>query len=305
MIAYAAKRLGLALLVAVAVSAASFGLLYLTGDPATAIVGPSGTDADIANVRRVYGFERPIVVQYVDWLWRAVHGDLGTSFFFKLPVHDLLADRLPITLTLGLTAIVFAVVLAIPLGVAAAVRPNSLVDRLALVLSVTGQALPSFWFGLMLIVLFSVIYPILPSSGTESWKSFVLPSVVLGYYATPAIMRLTRSGMIEVLESDYIRTARAKGLYRSSVLFKHALRNAIIPVVSLSAAQFGFMLAGSVVVESVFALQGAGRLAWESITRGDLPTVQAIILIFSIAYVVLTLLADLLNAWLDPRIRVT
>ncbi|MCG8354042.1 MAG: ABC transporter permease [Kiloniellales bacterium] len=305
MIAYAAKRLGLALLVAVAVSAASFGLLYLTGDPATAIVGPSGTDADIANVRRVYGFDRPIVVQYVDWLWRALNGDLGTSFFFKLPVHDLLANRLPITLTLGLSAIVFAVVLAIPLGVAAAVRPNSFVDRLALVLSVTGQALPSFWFALMLIVLFSVIYPILPSSGTESWKSFVLPSVVLGYYATPAIMRLTRSGMIEVLESDYIRTARAKGLYRSSVLFKHALRNAIIPVVSLSAAQFGFMLAGSVVVESVFALQGAGRLAWESITRGDLPTVQAIILIFSIAYVVLTLLADLLNAWLDPRIRVT
>ena len=304
MIAYAARRLGLALLVAVAVSAASFGLLYLTGDPATAIVGPSGTDADIENIRRVYGFDRPIVVQYVDWLWRALHGDLGISFFFKLPVDDLLANRLPITLTLGLTAIVFALVLAIPLGVAAAVRPNSAVDRLALVLSVTGQALPSFWFGLMLIVLFSVIYPVLPSSGTESWKSFVLPSVVLGYYATPAIMRLTRSGMIEVLSSDYIRTARAKGLYRSSVLFKHALRNAIIPVVSLSAAQFGYMLAGSVVVESVFALQGAGRLAWESITRGDLPTVQAIILVFSLAYVVLTLLADLLNAWLDPRIRI-
>ena len=304
MIAYAARRLGLALLVAIAVSAASFGLLYLTGDPATAIVGPSGTDADIENIRRVYGFDRPIVLQYVDWLWRALHGDLGISFFFKLPVDDLLANRLPITLTLGLTAIVFALVLAIPLGVAAAVRPNSAIDRLALVLSVTGQALPSFWFGLMLIVLFSVIYPVLPSSGTESWKSFVLPSVVLGYYATPAIMRLTRSGMIEVLSSDYIRTARAKGLYRSSVLFKHALRNAIIPVVSLSAAQFGFMLAGSVVVESVFALQGAGRLAWESITRGDLPTVQAIVLVFSLAYVVLTLLADLLNAWLDPRIRI-
>lgn len=304
MIAYAARRLGLALLVAVAVSAASFGLLYLTGDPATAIVGPSGTDADIENIRRVYGFDRPIVVQYVDWLWRAMHGDLGVSFFFKLPVDDLLINRLPITLTLGLTAIAFALLLAIPLGVAAAVRPNSAIDRLALVLSVTGQALPSFWFGLMLIVLFSVIYPVLPSSGTESWKSFVLPSVVLGYYATPAIMRLTRSGMIEVLSSDYIRTARAKGLYRSSVLFKHALRNAIIPVVSLSAAQFGFMLAGSVVVESVFALQGAGRLAWESITRGDLPTVQAIILVFSLAYVVLTLLADLLNAWLDPRIRI-
>lgn len=303
MLAYTLKRLGLAALVALTVSAASFALLYLTGDPATAIVGPSGTDEDIANIRRLYGFDRPIVLQYLDWIWRALQGDLGKSFFLKIPVRDVLFDRLPVTMGLGLCAITFALVLAIPLGVLAAVKPNSMIDRFAMVLSVVGQALPSFWFAIILIVVFSVIFPILPSSGSDGWQNFVLPTIVLGYYATPAIMRLTRSGMIEVLDSDYIRTARAKGLYRGHILFKHALRNAIIPVVSLAAAQFGFMLAGSVVVESVFALHGAGRLAWQSIIRGDLPTVQAVILTFSLTYVVLTLCADLLNAWLDPRIR--
>ncbi len=303
MLAYTLKRLGLAALVALTVSAASFALLYLTGDPATAIVGPSGTDEDIANIRRLYGFDRPIALQYLDWIWRALQGDLGKSFFLKIPVRDVLFDRLPVTMSLGLYAISFALVLAIPLGVLAAVKPNSTIDRFALVLSVVGQALPSFWFALILIVVFSVMFPVLPSSGSEGWQNFVLPTIVLGYYATPAIMRLTRSGMIEVLDSDYIRTARAKGLHRGQILFKHALRNAIIPVVSLAAAQFGFMLAGSVVVESVFALHGAGRLAWQSIIRGDIPTVQAVILTFSLTYVVLTLCADLLNAWLDPRIR--
>ena len=191
-----------------------------------------------------------------------------------------------------------------PLGVAAAIRPNSLIDRLALILSVTGQALPSFWLALMLIFLFSVTYPIFPISGSDTWMHFVLPTVVLGYYATPAIMRLTRTGMLEVLSSDYIRTARAKGLNPLRVLFKHALRNAIIPVVSLAAVQFGFMLGGSIVVETVFALHGAGFLAWESIGRNDLPTVQGLILVFALIFILLTFCADLLNAWLDPRIRV-
>lgn len=305
MLAYTLKRIGLAVLVALAVSAASFALLFVSGDPATAILGPNATDTDIKYIQELYGFDRPLWQQFLDWLWRALHGDFGRSFFFQIPVHEVLLQRLPVTMQLGLCAITFALVLAVPLGIGAAVRPNSPLDRLALLLSVAGQAIPSFWFGLMLVVLFSVLVPVLPSSGSDSWKHFVLPTIVLGYYATPAIMRLTRSGMLEVLASDYIRTARAKGLSQFSILYKHALRNAIVPVVSLAAAQIGFMLAGSVVVESVFALQGAGMLAWESIIRGDLPTVQAIILVFSLAYVVLTLLADLLNAWLDPRIRVS
>jgi peptide/nickel transport system permease protein len=304
MLAFALKRLGLAVLVAFTVSLLSFGLLFLSGDPAAAVAGEGATDADIAAISAFYGFDRPFIVQYGEWLWKAVHGDFGQSYYFQLPVASLIADRLSITMTLGLCAITFALVTAIPLGVAAAVRPNSIVDRIALFISVMGQAMPSFWFGLLLIVLFAIKLGWLPPSGTESWKNYVMPTVVLGYYAMPAIMRLTRAGMLEVLHADFIRTARAKGAGEWRVLFKHALRNAIIPVVSLAAVQMGFMLGGSIVVESIFALHGAGFLAWESISRNDLPTVQALILIFSMFYIAFTLLSDLLNAWLDPRMRV-
>jgi peptide/nickel transport system permease protein len=304
MLLYSLKRLLLALLVAWTVSMISFGLLYIAGDPAVAMAGEAASADDIAAIRKRYGFDRPLALQYLDWAGRAVSGDLGESFYFKSPVIELISERLPTTITLGLCSIVFAIVLAVPLGVAAAIRPNSLVDRLALIISVMGQALPSFWFALMLIFLLGVIFPILPISGSGSWLHFVLPTVVLGYYATPAIMRLTRTGMLEVLGSDYIRTAYAKGLNPLSVLFKHALRNAIIPVVSLAAVQFGCMLGGSIVVETVFALHGAGFLAWESIGRNDLPTVQGLILVFSLIFILLTFLSDIFNAWLDPRIRV-
>lgn len=304
MLAFALKRLGLAILVAFTVSLLSFGLLFLSGDPAASVAGEGATDVDIAAISAFYGFDRPFIVQYGEWLWKAMHGDFGQSYYFHLPVASLIADRLSITMTLGLCAITFALVTAIPLGVAAAVRPNSIVDRVALFISVMGQAMPSFWFGLLLIVLFAIKLGWLPPSGTESWKNFVMPTVVLGYYAMPAIMRLTRAGMLEVLHADFIRTARAKGAGEWRVLFKHALRNAIIPVVSLAAVQMGFMLGGSIVVESIFALHGAGFLAWESISRNDLPTVQALILIFSMFYIAFTLLSDLFNAWLDPRMRV-
>jgi peptide/nickel transport system permease protein len=304
MLLYSLKRLLLALLVAWTVSMISFGLLYIACDPAVAMAGEAASADDIAAIRKRYGFDRPLALQYLDWAGRAVSGDLGESFYFKSPVIELISERLPTTITLGLCSIVFAIVLAVPLGVAAAIRPNSLVDRLALIISVMGQALPSFWFALMLIFLLGVIFPILPISGSGSWLHFVLPTVVLGYYATPAIMRLTRTGMLEVLGSDYIRTAYAKGLNPLSVLFKHALRNAIIPVVSLAAVQFGFMLGGSIVVETVFALHGAGFLAWESIGRNDLPTVQGLILVLSLIFILLTFLSDIFNAWLDPRIRV-
>ncbi len=303
MLVYAVKRIALALAVGAFVSALSFFLLYAAGDPATAILGPSATQVDIDNVRRLYGFDRPVIIQYIDWLWRALQGNFGWSYFLRIPVETVLEQRLPVTFLLGACSIIFALVLAIPLGIAAALKPNSFVDRCALFLAVAGQAMPSFWFALMLISTFSVSYAILPVSGSETWRHFVLPTIVLGYYAMPAIMRLTRSNMIDVLGSDYIRTARSKGLSSAQIVFKHALRNAIVPVISLTAAQFGFMLAGSVVVESVFAIQGAGRLAWESIMRGDIPTMQAIILVFSMTYVLLTLLADLLNAWLNPRMR--
>ncbi len=304
MLVYTLKRIVLAILVSLVVSALVFSLLYLTGDPATALAGENATDKDIEAIRAAYGFDRPIWMQYLSWLGNAIQGDFGQSIYFRLPVTDLILDRLPVTMTLGVTAITFAIVLAIPLGVLAAMYPNSIIDRAALLLAVVGQAMPSFWFALMLIVLFAFIWPVLPASGSDGWTSFVLPTIVLGYYATPAFMRLTRTGMLDVLSSDYIRTARAKGLRPGRVLFKHALRNAIVPVVSLAAVQFGFMLGGSVIIETVFALHGAGYLAWESISRSDFPTVQAILLLFALFYIVLTFLADLLNAWLDPRIRV-
>jgi peptide/nickel transport system permease protein len=305
MLIYTTKRFFLAILVALTVSIITFSLNQLSGDPAIAMAGETASDSDIEYIRKLYGFDRPVYEQYVSWVVRAAQGDLGQSFYFRIPVTDLLAERLPVSMILGVSAITFAIVLSVPLGVIAAMRPNSWLDRFALGLSVVGQAMPSFWLALMLIVLLGVMFPILPMTGSDSWQNFVMPTVVLGYYATPAIMRLTRAGMLEVLGSDYIRTARAKGLKQHTILFKHALRNAVIPVVSLAAVQFGFMLGGSIVIESIFALHGAGYLAWESIGRLDLPVVQAVVLVFSLFYIVLTFLSDLLNAWLDPRIRVS
>jgi peptide/nickel transport system permease protein len=222
----------------------------------------------------------------------------------RAPVADVIFERLPVTMLLGAAAIAFALVLAIPLGVAAAVRPNSIVDRFALTVAVVGQDMPSFWFALTLVLWLGVYWRLLPITGSDSWQHFVMPAVALGYYVTPAVMRLTRAGVLEVLSSDYIRTARAKGLRPFKVLFKHALRNAIIPVVSLAAVQFGFMLGGSIVIETIFQINGLGYLAWESIQRKDLPTMQAIVLVLAVIYVFLTLIADLLNAFLDPRLRV-
>ena len=290
MLNYALKRLGVAILVAITVSMVTFSLLYLTGDPAMALAGESATQEDIENIRRVYGYDQPFPVQYAHWLGGAL-----TSVIF---------ERLPTTMILGGCALSFALLLSIPLGVLAAIRPNTIIDRLALSIAVVGQALPSFWFALILIFWFGIQWRLLPITGTASWQNFIMPAVALGYYVTPAVMRLTRAGMLEVLASDYIRTARAKGLRPGVVLFKHALRNAIIPVVALAAVQFGFMLGGSIVIETIFAINGLGYLAWESIQRADLPMMQAIVLVLACFYIVLTFLADMLNAFLDPRIRV-
>jgi peptide/nickel transport system permease protein len=304
MLSYTIKRLALAVLVAFTVSLLAFFLVRLSGDVATAIGGPSATAQDIEQIRKQYGLDRPLIVQYLEWFSGALAGDFGESFYFKQPVSVVLSSRLPVTIILGCSALAFALLLAVPMGVLAAVRPNSWIDRLALTVSVLGQALPSFWFALLLILFFGVTLRWLPISGNETWAHFVMPSIALGYYGTPAIMRLTRAGMLEVLESDYIRTARAKGLRTHTVLIGHALRNAIIPVVSLTAVQFGFLLGGSIVIETVFALQGMGHLAWSSISRADVMVVQALVLVLALFYVVLTLAADLLNAYLDPRIRI-
>ena len=304
MLAFAAKRLGVALLVALTVSLITFSMIYVSGDPALAIAGEGAGPQSIEAIRKFYGFDRPIVVQYLDWLAGAVQGDFGRSYTLRQPVADVIFARLPVTMALGASAIAFALLLAIPLGVLAAVRPNSIFDRVALAVAVIGQAMPTFWFALTLILWLGVVWRLLPITGSDSWQNFVMPAIALGYYVTPAVMRLTRAGVLEVLSSDYIRTARAKGLRPMTVLFKHALRNAIIPVVSLAAVQFGFMLGGSIVIETIFQINGLGYLAWESIQRKDLPVMQAIVLTLAVIYVLLTLLADLLNAYLDPRLRV-
>ncbi len=304
MLLYTVKRLLLALLVAVTVSVVSFTLLRLSGDLAAAVAGEAASSEDIEFLRKQYGLDRPVIVQYLDWARAALTGDFGQSFYFNQPVSHLISARLSTTMTLGACALGFALIFAIPLGVVAALKPNTWIDRTALTFSVFGQALPTFWFALMMIILFGVMLRWLPITGSETWAHFVMPSIALGYYAMPAFMRLTRAGMLDVMASDYIRTARAKGLRTGTVLFKHALRNAVIPVVSLAAVQFGFMLGGSIVIETIFALHGIGDLALKSIARADFPTVQAIVLILSLFYVVLTFLADLLNAFLDPRIRV-
>ncbi len=303
MLRFIIKRLFLAVAVAFTVSMISFSLLFMAGDPAIALAGESATEADIEAYRVQYGFDRPIFEQYVSWLGNFLTGDFGKSYYFGTPVFDLVMSKLPVTMTLGFCAITFAILISIPMGAIAATRPNSLIDRVALFIAVVGQAMPSFWFALLMIVAFAVKLGWLPVSGSSSWYHFIMPTIALGYYATPAIMRLTRAGMMEVLGTDYIRTARAKGMSPTKILFKHALRNAVIPVVGLAAVQLGFMLSGSVIIESIFALNGAGFLAFESISRNDFPVVQALIMIFSLIYVLLTLLSDVLNAWLDPRIR--
>jgi peptide/nickel transport system permease protein len=298
------KRLGLALLVALTVSILSFLLLRLSGDIATAIAGEGARQEDIDLVRQTYGLDRPVVVQYLDWLWRTAQGDFGASYYFKSDVGRLVLDRLPTTFFLGLISLAFALVVSIPLGVVAALYPNSWIDRLALSIAVTGQALPNFFFALLLIMLFSITLRWLPVSGSGTWAHFVMPTIALGYYVAPAFMRLVRAGMIEVLGSDYIRTARAKGLSTRSIVFKHALRNAIVPVVALSVVQLGYLLGGSVVIETVFALDGIGYLAYQAISHKDFPVMQVVVLLLSVLYVLLTLAADIANAWLDPRIRV-
>jgi peptide/nickel transport system permease protein len=302
---YFFKRVGLAILVAFTVSILAYLLLHLSGDPAIALAGEGARQADIEMIRQAYGLDRPVIVQYGDWLWKLLHGDFGTSVYFKTPVGPLIFDKLKTTLLLGVCALAIALLVSVPLGVLAAIYKNSWVDRLCLAIAVLGQALPNFFFALLLIMLFSISWRLLPVSGSGTWQHFVMPAIALGYYAAPAFMRLIRAGMIEVLGADYIRTARAKGLPTRTVIFKHALRNAIVPVVALAAVQLGFLLGGSVVIETIFALNGIGYLAYQSITFKDYPVMQMIVLLLSAIYVMLTLASDIANAWLDPRIRVS
>lgn len=305
MTAFIAKRMGSALLTLLFISILTFSISHLAGDPASAIAGREASAADIARIRQFYGFDRPITVQYLDWASDVLRGDFGQSYHYRQPVSALIMARLPITFTLGVAGLLFALVVGIPLGLLGAIRQNSLIDRFAVLMAAIGQAMPSFWLALVGIVVFGVTLRWLPISGSSGVANFILPSVVLGFFAMPAILRLTRAGMIEALESDYVRTARAKGLRPARIVLRHSLRNVLVSIVSISSIQLGSMLGGSIVIEQVFALQGIGWLGYDATVRSDLPVLQAITILVAAFYVALTLIADIINAFLDPRIGVT
>lgn len=303
--AYILKRFMVSLGVLLTISVMTFFLLKASGDLAISLAGEGGTQEYVDFLRRYYGWDKPVIVQYFDWLVRLFHGDFGTSFYYGSPVTDLLFERVPVTLQLGAMAILLALAIAIPLGVLAGVFRNKPIDKFSQTLALFGQATPIFWFAYILIIVFGLHFRLLPISGSSSFLHFIMPSVALAFYAMPAVIRIVRTGMIEVLESDYIRTATAKGLSPFQIIVKHGLRNTLVPVVAVASVQFGFLLGGSVVVETIFALHGVGYLTWEAITQNDYPVVQAAVLTVSAFYVLLTFLADMLNMLIDPRIRVT
>ena len=303
MVRYLLRSLLLAALVCLTVLVISFMLTRFGGNLAINLAGPDATPQSIARIEHQLGLDRPLPVQFVDWADRALHGDLGESYLFHESVAHLIKTHLPVTLTLGLLAIAIAIVVALPLGILAALNEGTPVDVAIGMLALAGQAVPSFWLGLLLIIWFGVDLGWLPISGVEDWSGYVMPAFVLSFVAIPVMLRLTRGGMVDALRADYVRTARAKGLSRASIVLKHALRNAAMPIVAVSAVQLGFILGGSVVTEVVFNVRGLGYLAWESIQKGDFPVIQAVVLLFALVFVALTILADLLNAALDPRLR--
>lgn len=304
MTGYVLQRLLLAILVIWGVSIITFFLTFLSGDPAVLMLPPDATAERVAQFRQEWGFDRPLIVQYGSFMLRALQGDLGTSLRHGTPALPLIAERLPATFQLTLTAMAIAILLAIPLGVLSATNRGKIVDLLAMAVALLGQAVPNFWLAIMAILFFAVTLGWLPTSGRGTWLHVVMPAGVLATGLMALLTRITRSSMLEILSEDYVRTARAKGLTRWAVLSRHALRNALIPLVTVIGLQFGYILGGAVVVETVFTWPGVGLFTIQAITNRDYPVVQAAVLILSTAVVLINLLVDLLYGLLDPRIRV-
>ena len=303
MLRFIAGRLIVVLSVGLTLSIVTFFLLNYVIDPAQAIAGEDALFEEIEQIREQYGFDRSITVRYFEWFTGIFQGDLGESYYWNKPVISLLVDRAPETITLALMSVSVTILISIPLGIMAALNPNSLIDRIALGIAVTAQAVPNFLLGLIMILIFALAFPIFPVSGDKTLFHFVLPSIVLGASSVPAVMRLMRTGLLDVINADYIRTARSSGFYGWRLIFNHALRNALLPVVSVLAVQLGNKFGGSVITESVFAINGLGRLALESILGADIQTVQILVFVFAIIFLFFNLLADILNAYLDPRLR--
>jgi peptide/nickel transport system permease protein len=305
LLAYILRRLAQTFIVLLGVSALSFGTLFLSGDPTMLMASESWNQEQITAFRHQMGFDRPWFVQYADFLGKALHGDFGVSLRQQQPTVSLIAERLPATLQLAGAAMAIALCIGIPVGLAAATRRGSVWDNLLMLTGLLGQSLPVFWLGLLLIMVFAVTLGWLPVAGTGGPQHLVLPAITLGLFSTAYIARMTRSSMLEVLGRDYVRTARAKGLNARNVVMSHAFRNALIPLVTIVGLQFGALLGGAVITESIFAWPGVGRLTIQAIQAKDLPLVQACVLFLAMIFVLANLVVDVLYAYLDPRVRLS
>ena len=312
MLQYIRTRLLLTIPVLLGVSIITFSILHLIpGDPARILLGDMGggaaagdtSDEAYQNLREELGLNDPYIVQYANYLADAARGDFGRSFQTNREVRDTILDVLPYTLQLTVAGLGFATLFGGTLGIIAALNRNTWIDSLTMVFSLFGLAMPSFWLAFILIQFFALRWAILPSTGSEGIKTLILPALTLGLVASGTIARLVRSTMLEVLQQEHVITARSKGLRERSVILRHALRNALIPVVTIVGLQFGGLLSGAVIIETVFARRGLGRLAAEAVLRRDFPMVQGAILVAAIGYVFINLLVDISYAWLDPRIK--
>ncbi len=309
---YIIRRLLQMVPVLLLVTLIAFSLMHLMpGDPVAAMLGPEATPEAVATLRHELGLDRPIIMQYVDWLGNALRGDFGRSIVNRQSVSELIAQRLPVTLQIGLSAMLLSLIVAIPIGILSALRRNSVEDQLSRFIAILGIAIPNFVIGILLILVFSVALRWLPPSGytglldnpLQSLKLTILPALTLSAAMAAVTMRQVRSSLLEVMEQDYIRTARSKGLSEYAIISGHALKNALIPVVTILAMQVAILFGGSVIVETIFAIPGIGRLVVTAIFAHDYPIVQAVVLLMGFIVTVFNLLADLSYAFLDPRIK--
>jgi peptide/nickel transport system permease protein len=306
--AYIIRRCLQSLIVFAAILAIVFLMLHITGDPAAVLMPLDASQADIQAFRQEMGFDKPLYVQFGRFLFGGpktkgvIRGDFGFSYRHEIPAMGLVLEHFPNTVLLAVTSVLIAIVIAIPTGVLSAVFRNSWIDYACSVVAMFGQSMPNFWLGLLLILLFAVVLRWLPTSGFEGWSYLILPAFTAGLYATARIMRMVRSQMLETLSMDYVRTARSKGLAEWVVVFRHALKNAAIPVVTLVGLELGILLGGTVVTEAVFAWPGVGFLVVDAISNQDYPVVQAAVALLACVFVGVNLVVDLLYAWIDPRI---
>ena len=303
MLSFLVMRLLHAVAVVFGVSVAVFFLIRIGGDPTALFLPPEATLEEIARIRALMGFDRPLPMQFLEFLGDALRGDFGQSLRYDQPAMMLVLERLPATLELSAAALALSLVIAVPLGIVTAVQRGRLADRAGLLFSLVGQSFPVFWLAIMLLLLFSETWRLLPPSGRDGWLNLVMPAMALAAYSTAIITRLLRSSMIEVLQSDYVRTARSKGLGFSAVVFVHALRNAAIPTLTVVGLQVGALLGGAVITEEIFAWPGIGRLAIQAIANRDFTVVQAFVVFMAALIVTINLLVDVCYALLDPRIR--